>query len=166
MSYGVYGFQDAWGWTFVIIGIAIMRFKNMAKVILCGGLLLLIIAVFSVNDTPHTLSGGTASTPAPAIKPSDPDEFRVPSDPKAIYKLVLVKPTQGVLLVVSARKGPSGKSLAAREMHCKQKKFRYVGEGDDLQQLLKNIRDTDPMSPLVEGSISWHIAQRACKKAV
>ena len=87
----------------------------------------------------------------------------VPSDSKASYQ-IFVKPMNGALLVISKRSGPGGVSFSAREVHCNTMKFRYLAEGDTMDVMMRNIRDTDPMSGLTNGSISYYIAHAACKQ--
>ena len=94
-------------------------------------------------------------------------EFRavsVPSDANARYKIaILAGFERSALAVVSQRQGPSGTSYAIREVNCINQTFRYMGEGNTLQDAMANIRDTDRMAALVTGSISYHIAQAACR---
>ena len=88
----------------------------------------------------------------------------VPSDPNARYKIaVLAGFDRSALSVVSQRQGPSGTSFAIREVNCINQTFRYMGEGDTLQDAMANIRDTDRMAALFTGSISYHIVQAACR---
>lgn len=88
----------------------------------------------------------------------------VPSDPNAGYKIAKLDGFQrSALVVISQRKGPSGTSYSIREINCLNQTFRYMAEGDTLQEAVANIRDTDRMAPLVAGSISYHIVQAACR---
>lgn len=89
----------------------------------------------------------------------------VPSDPTAVYAITVKDVGKGddALLIISKRDGTSGTSYALREVNCVNQTFRYMGEGDTLEDALNNVHDKDKMSGLVAGSISFHIVQAACK---
>ncbi len=86
----------------------------------------------------------------------------VPSDPKASYQIV-VKQLNGKKLVIGKRTGPSGVSFTIREVHCDTMRFRYLAEGDTVDEMMKNINDRNPMSSLFTGSISYYIVKAACR---
>ena len=64
--------------------------------------------------------------------------------------------------MISERIGPSGTSYAIREVNCEANTFRYMGEGDTLEEATNNVDDSATMSPLVDGSISDYIVKAAC----
>lgn len=86
----------------------------------------------------------------------------VPSDPAANYTLISIEAAEGGLVsITNQRDGPSGRSYARRLVDCRDMTFRYTGDSDTLERL----RDTEPgasLSPLFEGSISYHISRYAC----
>ena len=92
------------------------------------------------------------------------ENISVPSDTKATYKLLSKQNVNGNLLVITKRVGPSGISFSAREIDCRNATFRYLSDGESIQALKANFRDTDSMSPLTKGSISTFVAIHACKK--
>ena len=89
----------------------------------------------------------------------------VPTDAKASYvmKIIDVGLGKNTLAVLTRRVGSSGTSWAIREVNCSSQKFRYMGEGDTLDEVIASIDDRGKMSGLVTGSISYHIVQAACK---
>lgn len=88
----------------------------------------------------------------------------VPSDPKARYTLIAKKPMKnGHLEVTTRRVGPSGESYARREVDCRSMQFRYLAAGDTAQDIAVNGKNLGSMAPLVEGSISWHVARFSCR---
>lgn len=88
----------------------------------------------------------------------------VPTDPGATYKIVVQDLGYGrsALVVISQRIGSSGTSFAVREVNCDASTFRYMGEGDTLEEAMNSVDDTATMSPLVDGSISDYIVRAAC----
>jgi hypothetical protein len=88
----------------------------------------------------------------------------VPTDSGATYKIVVQDLGYGrsALVVISQRIGSSGTSFAIREVNCDAGTFRYMGEGDTLEQAMNSVDDTATMSPLVDGSISDYIVRAAC----
>ena len=88
----------------------------------------------------------------------------VPTDSKASYKIVVQDVGYGksALIVISQRIGPSGESFAIREVNCEASTFRYMGEGDTLDEAMNSVDDTAAMSSLVDGSISDYIVRAAC----
>ncbi|MDN4592138.1 hypothetical protein DBA29_27025 [Xenophilus aerolatus] len=85
----------------------------------------------------------------------------VPSDSRATYDLVELRKAGTKRTVVTKRVGPSGTSFAIREIDCKAQTFRYLGEGDTLAEAKRN-KKSESMSPLSQGSISYHVALAAC----
>lgn len=88
----------------------------------------------------------------------------IPTDSGASYKIVVQDVGYGksALVVISQRIGSSGTSFAIREVNCEASTFRYMGEGDTLDEAMNSVDDTAPMSPLVDGSISDYIVRAAC----
>ena len=85
----------------------------------------------------------------------------VPSDPGATYGLINVAEAEGGLIeVTTVRRGPSGVSYARRLVDCAEMTFTYTGDSDSAD--LPQVEDPAPMSALVSGSISDHVATYAC----
>lgn len=93
------------------------------------------------------------------------EPVRVPTDRRANYSIIVQDVGHGrsALMVISRRIGPSGTSFAIREVNCVDQTFRYMADGDSLDEALENIDDTQRMSDLVTGSISYYIVQAACR---
>lgn len=88
----------------------------------------------------------------------------VPSDPRARYELVSkIRRDDGLVEITTRRQGPSGTSFARREVDCRRRLFRYLGEGDALKEARRLAPSPGRMSPLVDGSISDHIVRFACR---
>jgi hypothetical protein len=95
-------------------------------------------------------------------------ETKIPSGAgdKGTYFIMSNQVIQGRNLVVSRRAGPSGTSFAAREINCQNETFRYVAEGDTVEDMKKNvtIRVQDmSMAPITYGSASYYVVKAACK---
>ena len=89
--------------------------------------------------------------------------FDVPSDPRARYFLLNVAPGEGGNIVATTRReGPSGTSFSRREINCDAQTFRYIGEGDTLEQAKQPAPNPGDMGPLVDGSISDVSVKFAC----
>lgn len=105
-----------------------------------------------------------ASQPAPASEPGD--AIDVPSDPGVGYRLLDVSPGKnGNLIAISRRVGKSGVSYARREIDCAAMTFRYLGEGDTLEQAKADSSNPGDMGMLTDGSISDVISGYACQRA-
>jgi hypothetical protein len=89
----------------------------------------------------------------------------VPSDARARYEAVsTTKRPDGLVEIITRRQGPSGMSFARREVDCRRRTFRYVGEGDTLEEAKRQGPNPGQMAELVQGSISWHVVQFACRR--
>lgn len=88
----------------------------------------------------------------------------VPSDSRAVYDMLLLDTGLGrdALAVVTRRQSTSGVSYGLREVNCHQRTFRYMGYGDSWDEMMASVDDTEPMTPLVNGSISYYVASAAC----
>lgn len=87
----------------------------------------------------------------------------VPSDPGVNYAIVVQDYGGGTKSVVTKRDSKSGTSYSIREVNCNSETFRYMGEGDTLEEAISNLDDTQSMSPVTNGSISYYILKAACK---
>jgi hypothetical protein len=86
----------------------------------------------------------------------------VPSDPKARY-FVLEKVGKGAeRTILTKRVGPSGTSFSRRLYNCSQGTVKYLGTGDTLEQMKRSKPDAN-MSPIVNGSIAFHVGREACR---
>lgn len=93
------------------------------------------------------------------------EQVVVPSDPKAKYTvLAMEKKKQKIVHITTQREGPSGRSFSQREIDCARYVFRYLGDGDTLDEIKASKPDPN-FGSLVNGSISDVIASYACKKA-
>jgi hypothetical protein len=113
-------------------------------------------------------TGMTMNEPSrPATQPATEGEpISVPSDPGAAYRLLRwSRLPNGHLEALSRRDGPSGTSFARREIDCGAMKFRYLGEGDTLEQALADSPNPGDMSELTPESISTYVSEFVCRKA-
>jgi hypothetical protein len=100
--------------------------------------------------------------------------YNIPSDPNGKYEFLRIKQMDnGNVLVVTKRYGKiteidnDGISFTAREINCKNSTFRYIGEGDTIEEMTANrIHASSTMAPLTEKSISSYIAGYSCEKFV
>lgn len=106
--------------------------------------------------------------PSPASKSehgAGGETVPVPSDPRASYRLLSwSRLPNGNRQATTRREGPSGISFARREIDCEAMTFRYLGEGDTLEEAQLN-RASERMGELTEGSISTYVATFVCAKA-
>ncbi len=99
---------------------------------------------------------------APALA-ADLVRVHVPTDPNARYTVVEVRKLgAGKAEITTKRDGPSGTSYARRLVDCPSKRFRYLGEGDTLEEM-ESSRPSPNMALLVAGSISYHVSRYACR---
>ena len=90
----------------------------------------------------------------------------VPSDPRASYQLVRwSRLSNGNLEAVTRRDGPSGTSFSRREIDCGAMTFRYLGEGDTMEEALADSANAGAMAPLTSQSISTYVSQFVCDAA-
>ena len=81
----------------------------------------------------------------------------VPTDSKARYTVLEIRKAEGGLVEIRTRRdGPSGSSTATRRVDCSGKQFAYTE--DDGSPV------TEPLTPLVTGSISYYVSEYACSK--
>jgi hypothetical protein len=94
-----------------------------------------------------------------------PIPVEVFSDPGVKYFILEIEKRPDRLIeVTSRREGKSGISFAKRLVNCDKWTFKYLAEGDTLEEL--NIPRPDPeMGKLTDGSISMVLSYRACENA-
>lgn len=104
---------------------------------------------------------------SPTLPPTTEGEaVSVPSDPSATYRLLRwSRLPNGNLEAVTRRDGSSGTSFARREIDCGAMTFRYLGEGDTLEQALANGPNPGEMAELTTQSISTYVSEFVCRKA-
>ncbi|MDA8708490.1 hypothetical protein N9M10_03870 [Hellea sp.] len=92
--------------------------------------------------------------------------IKVKADPKAKYTVVnkIVRNSSGNLEIVTKRTSSYGDSYSKREVSCSNMTFRYLGDGDTIEQM-KNSTPSPNMSSLVRGSSSDVISRFACANA-
>lgn len=86
----------------------------------------------------------------------------VPSDSKASYIVLETGKQSGMRTIVTERTGPSGTSYSKRIYDCKNKKVKYLGDGETLADMKKSTPDAS-MYDIVPGSIADYIGIEACK---
>ena len=94
--------------------------------------------------------------------PSADQPLIVPTDPKARYFILEKGGTQRRPTLVTKRIGPSGTSFSKKEFDCSTGTFRYLGDGDTLEEMRRSAPEPS-MAPLVEGSISYYHWRHACR---
>jgi len=104
---------------------------------------------------------------SPALPPNTEGEsISVPSDPGATYRLLRwSRLPNGNLEAVTRRDGRSGTSFARREIDCDAMTFRYLGEGDTLEQASADSPNPGEMGELTTQSISTYVSEFVCRKA-
>lgn len=103
-------------------------------------------------------TGGDQSADRPAETP-------YPSDPNARFRILSVtRLPNGNIEILNRRDGPSGTSYSRREVSCSSYTFRYLGEGDTLDEARANSPNPGPMSPLTGTSASSDVANVACER--
>ncbi|MEQ4284485.1 hypothetical protein [Pseudomonas syringae] len=86
----------------------------------------------------------------------------VPSDTKAQY-FVLERDTKGnERKITTKRVGLSGTGYSQRLVNCSAGTFKYLGDGETLAEM-KASKPGGSMAPLTQGSISFYVAEAACK---
>ncbi len=104
-----------------------------------------------------------AAAAAPTGDANGGTPFDVPSDANARYALLRVEKGEGGRIIATTRReGSSGTSFARREIDCTALTFRYVGEGDTLDQANQPAPNPGEMADLVEGAISDVASKFAC----
>ncbi|QHF08636.1 hypothetical protein [Pseudomonas syringae] len=89
-------------------------------------------------------------------------KLAVPSDTKAQY-FVLERDTKGnERKITTKRVGPSGTGYSQRLVNCSAGTFKYLGDGETLKEM-KASKPDGKMAPLTQGSISFYVAEAACK---
>jgi hypothetical protein len=86
------------------------------------------------------------------------------SDPNAKFEILSNKPlANGNIEVMTKRIGPSGTSFSRREISCSEYEYRYLGEGDTLEEAFIDGSNPGEMSALTGMSASSDVANEACK---
>ncbi|MFV3370091.1 hypothetical protein ACNFH5_18140 [Pseudomonas sp. NY15435] len=100
----------------------------------------------------------------PAAEPQRPASYlEVPSDPRGQYTVLGVsKVDYSHVQIDTLREGSSGTSYSRRLVDCGQAKIMYLGTGETLQEMERERPDPG-MVPIVEGSIAFYVAKRACR---
>lgn len=120
----------------------------------------------ALNTAPPTQVEASGPTPADLIPTpgATGDPVPVPSDPGATYHLIEWREMpNGNREAITRRAGRSGTSFARREIDCGSMTFRYLGEGDTLEEA-RIDRPTPTMGELVPGSISTDVSRFVCSQ--
>ena len=113
------------------------------------------------NDAEPAPAVASART-APAV--TSPEPIVVPSDPGATYELIeWRRMPNGHRMAMTKRVGPSGTTFTRREIDCQGMRFRYLGEGDSLEEARLDRPSVD-LGPLTPESISTYVSQHVCAK--
>jgi hypothetical protein len=87
------------------------------------------------------------------------------SDPNARFEILdNSRLPNGNIEVLNKRIGPSGISYSRREISCSEYTYRYLGEGDTLDEAKQDGANLGEMSALTGTSASSDVANEACKK--
>ncbi len=106
-----------------------------------------------------------AATPLLPSRDISGTPIDVPSDPKAHYRLLRwSKMENGNREGLTKRVGPIGTTFARRELNCRTMEFRYLAEGDSLDQVEQSAANADDMAPMTQGSISSYVGKFVCKQ--
>lgn len=109
----------------------------------------------------ETGSDGLALVPL-----DDRDLVPVPSDPGTTYHLAQwARLPNGRLEALTRSDGPSGATFARREIDCRARTFRMLGQGRMREEALADRSDPGPMTALPSRSNSADIASFVCAKA-
>jgi hypothetical protein len=115
-----------------------------------------------LTDTGMSVGGFDSPTLPPATQG---EAVSVPSDPGATYRLLRWSPLpNGNLEAVTRRDGRSGTSFARREIDCDAMTFRYLGEGNTMDEALADSPNPGQMGELTSQSISTYISEFVCRK--
>ena len=101
------------------------------------------------------------------ILPPTSEGFAIdaPSDPGANYRILEIKQmANGNLEVTSRRDGSSGTSFARREIDCSKSTYRYLGEGDTLDDAKRNSPNVGTMAEITGTSASSDVLIAACAR--
>jgi hypothetical protein len=89
------------------------------------------------------------------------------SDPGARFEIIsIIKNGNGNLEVLNKRIGPSGVSFSRREISCSDYTFRYLGEGDTLDEAKRDGPNISEMGALTGSSASSDVANEACGRGL
>ena len=132
------------------------------------------IATPAVADQPRQFAAGVLQRELTDLsKPASSgteEILPVPSDVRATYRLISVKPgKKQTAVVVTKREGPSGQSHSRRECSCPPTKWRYLGDGETLADAMRDRNPIDPMRPIEAASNgawppSFYVCVEACKR--
>jgi hypothetical protein len=86
----------------------------------------------------------------------------IPSDSKAKYFVLERGGTPDKPTLVTTRVGPSGTSYSKRLFDCRARTWKYLGDGDSLEEM-RGAKPDAKMGPLVEGSIADYMWKEACR---
>jgi hypothetical protein len=117
------------------------------------------------QPAPAAVTGGEPALATRARPPSSrPEPIAVPSDPRATYQLLeWRRMPNGHREAMTRRDGPSGITFARREIDCEGMRFRYLGEGDTVEEA--RLHSASPeMGDLTPESISTYVSRFVCAK--
>lgn len=117
------------------------------------------------TELDNMIAADAAGFDSPALPPTDEGTaIPVSSDPRASYRLLRKsRLANSNLEVLTRRDGPSGTSFARREINCGDMTFRYLGEGDTLEEAEKDGPNPGELSEAMSTSISGEVARFACR---
>jgi hypothetical protein len=131
-----------------------------------AGFAISVFALLSACGQPEVSSEVSPSEPASTVPTAQNDKSIVyASDPNARFEILSNKSLSNRNIeVVTKRIGPSGISFSRREISCADYTYRYLGDGDSLEDAMKNSPSVGEMSALTGTSASSDVANEVCKR--
>jgi hypothetical protein len=139
----------------------------MRKLFWLGALLMpMLVGCGGAKDVDEIVNANTIAATEAMVGSETSSGNGIPfaSDPNATFEVISSKSLlNGKLEVVTKRVGPSGTSFARREISCEEYSYRYLGEGDSLEEAMQDGPNRGEMSALTGTSASSDVANEACK---
>lgn len=89
-------------------------------------------------------------------------KISIPTDSKAAYTVLGKGERDGFKTIITKREGSSGVSYSERAYDCVNRRVKYLGDGENLEQMKSSSADTN-MSDIVPESIADYVGNEACK---
>ncbi len=87
----------------------------------------------------------------------------VPSDTRASYTVLQLTPRpDGLVELLNQRVGPSGTSFARREVDCRNNQFRFLGDGETLEQAQRPLKVPQVSQRLIKDTVQWDVFRFVC----
>lgn len=121
-------------------------------VLACGG---------SQENQPESQTNTSKAQTDSSVDVGEGEPLEVPSDASAQYFVIARGGTPERPTITTKRIGSSGTSFSLREYDCRAQTFRYLGEGETLEEMNSSTPDPN-MGPIVSASISDYVGRAAC----